>query len=353
MISVNMLSKADSVKGHGVLTAHDEQVSLVADCLSDNFQVYENLSFSCDINHFHTINIGYFLRLPFLKSSGITVGYVHFLPETVEKSLRLPFGIKELFYKYMIKFYNSMDYLVTVNPNFIDKLCSYGIKRDKITYIPNYVSKDRFFKLDRCDKNAIKERFGIEKDKFTVLSVGQLQKRKGVLEFIELAKSMPELSFVWAGGFSFGKMSDGYDDIKSAMENPPSNVKFIGLVDHSEMNLLYNMADVMFQPSFEELFPMTILEAMSCELPMLLRDLEEYKPILHGYYLKGNNTNEFRQQLKNLMQADFYDNACVISKTGSAFYSREKVAQMWKKFYLSAYNECLSSYKTKIHRKTI
>ena len=42
------------------------------------------------------------------------MGYVHFLPETVENSISLPRFAKNLFYKYMISFYKRMDYLVTV-----------------------------------------------------------------------------------------------------------------------------------------------------------------------------------------------------------------------------------------------
>ncbi|MEG0540718.1 MAG: glycosyltransferase family 4 protein [Angelakisella sp.] len=338
MIRINMLSKADTVKGHGVLTAHDEQVALVREELSDSFEVVENSRKSCDIYHFHTINLQYFLRLPLIRRSGITVGYVHFLPETLEKSLCLPRGIREQVYRYVIRFYKSMDYLVTVNPSFVDKLCAYGIPREKIAYIPNFVSPQRFYKIEGMDKNAVKAQYGIAPDRFTVLSVGQLQKRKGVLEFIELAKQMPQVEFVWAGGFSFGKMSDGYEDIRTAMETPPANVKFIGMVERSEMNALYNMADVMFQPSFEELFPMTILEAMSCGLPMVLRDLPEYRPILQGYYLKGSNTGEFKASIESLRQPRLHHTASLMSQKGSAFYSRDRIKELWRQYYCTVYS---------------
>lgn len=43
----------------------------------------------------------------------------------------------------------------------------------------------------------------IGKDKFVVLGVGQIQHRKGVLDFVEVAKEFPELQFVWAGGLLF------------------------------------------------------------------------------------------------------------------------------------------------------
>lgn len=43
-------------------------------------------------------------------------------------------------------FYKAADRLVVVNPIFIDELVQYGIEREKIYYIPNYVSKDKFYK---------------------------------------------------------------------------------------------------------------------------------------------------------------------------------------------------------------
>ena len=45
------------------------------------------------------------------------------------------------------------------------------------------------------------------------------------------------------------------------------------------MNYLYNACDMMMLPSYEELFPMTVLEAMQCEIPILVRDLELYDEI--------------------------------------------------------------------------
>ena len=39
------------------------------------------------------------------------------------------------------------------------------------------------------------------------------------MDFFALAKRMPDVEFIWAGGFSFGKISDGYEEIKKEMEH--------------------------------------------------------------------------------------------------------------------------------------
>lgn len=334
MKTINMLSKADQVQGQGVLSAHDEQVNLVKAKLSNHYQILENKLKLCDIMHYHTINFRYFLSLPFAKLKGTTVGYVHFLPETLENSITLPPIIKNIFYWYVVKFYKSMDKLVTVNPYFIKRLESYGVNPDKVTYIPNFVSEDQFYKIPSIEKKNLKKKYLIDSNKFTVLCVGQLQKRKGVFEFIEVAKQLPDIQFLWAGTFAFGKISDGYEEIKKIVGNPPSNVKFLGLVKREHMNELYNLADMMFLPSFEELFPMTILESMNCGTPILLRDLDIYEDILFDFYLRGNDNQTFVSIINQLKEdKNYYKNAASLSYKGHEFYSKEHVSTMWGQFY--------------------
>lgn len=344
MVSINIMSSADKIKGQGVLSAHDEQVELVKEI--KEFDIEENKIDICDITHFHTVNLEYYLWLPFLKRKSTTVAYVHFVPETLENSLHLFKPFKKIFYSYLIKFYNSMDRLVVVNPYFIDVLNDYGINKSKIKYIPNYVSSKKFFPYLREEKERVRKEYNISDDKFVVLSVGQLQKRKGVLEFINLARTMPDVEFLWAGGAVFGKMSEGYDEIKEVINGElPCNVHFLGLIDRDKMNDLYNVANVMFLPSYEELFPMCILEAMCVNIPVLTRDLDIYNGILFDYYLSGNNNDEFKTIINKLKDnKDFYEEMCQKSKEGNIFYSKESVMNMWHDFY----NDCIK-YKENIN----
>ncbi|MDS0526122.1 glycosyltransferase family 4 protein [Clostridium sp. SHJSY1] len=334
MISINMLSRADMVKGQGVLSAYNEQVNLVKEEFTDEFKVLENKLKLCEIMHFHTINPEFFFMIPFAKRKGKAVGYVHFLPETLEKSIHLPVILKKIFYKYVITFYKSMDYLVTVNPYFIDVLENYGVDRNKVTYIPNFVDSKSFYPLDCVEVSELRQKYKLDSSKFTVLCVGQLQKRKGIFDFIDIAKRMPEVQFIWAGNFAFGKISDGYEEIKKILDNVPENVCFLGLIDRNKMNEVYNMSDVMFLPSYEELFPMTVLESMNVGLPILLRDIDLYKNILFDFYLKGRENGEFIEIIKKLKtDKDFYNSACERSFEGHQFYSKEHVSRMWKEFY--------------------
>lgn len=353
MISINMLSSADKVKGQGVGSAYLEQVNLVKEGLKDEFDVKVNSLERCDIMHYHTIDLDHYLTVPIYKTNSVTVGYVHFLPETMDNSLELPPIAKKSFYQYMMSFYKSMDYLVTVNPCFIKKLERYNINPEKISYIPNFVSEKNFYSYTQNQKLETKKFWGIDTQKFVVLGVGQIQSRKGVNDFIKVAENLPDIQFIWAGGFSFGAISDGYKELKKIMDNPPNNVKFLGIIEREDMNGLYNIADVMFLPSYAELFPMTVLEAMNTKLPIILRDLDIYPNILFDFYLKGKNNFEFKNIIERLSRdKNFYNLYSNKSWKGHNFYSKENVLKMWDIFYNTIYYENkIKKVKIKMNRK--
>ncbi len=103
------------------------------------------------------------------------------------------------------------------------------------------------------------------------------------------------------------------------------------------MNAIYNLANVMILPSFEELFPMSILEAMCTHKPILLRDLEIYEDILFDFYRRAEDLDGFIKEIEHLAQDDhYYAQAVDDAKRGNEFYSRDHVLEMWQDFYEKA-----------------
>jgi len=336
-LRIRMLSSATSVSGQGVGSAYMEQVALVRE-QSDLFEVYEaGEKGKADIYHVHTVNPSYRLKM---DKKHVNVIYVHFIPSTLDGSLRMPKFAFNVFKKYVVSTYKKADEIVVVNPAFIPPLVELGCDKENITYIPNYVSKEKFHPLPKDQVDEIREHYGVKKDAFVVLGCGQVQTRKGVLDYIEVAKRNPNLTFVWAGGFSFGKMTDGYDELKKIMENPPENVKFIGIIDRDKMTDVFNMADVLFMPSFSELFPMSILEAANSAKPVLLRDLELYEGILFDWYIKEKDVDGFDAAIKKLASdPSFYKEASEKSGKIASFYSKEHVAALWREYYPRVYEK--------------
>ena len=337
-IRINMLSQATSVDGQGVGSAYIEQVALVKEC-DDLFEVEINSKKGdFDIYHMHTFNPQYVMRL---NKRHINVTYVHCLPSTFDGSLKMPRFMFWVFKKYVARAYKKADEAVVVNPVFIEPLVKLGLKRENITYIPNFVDHEKFCSLPIEERNALRDKYDISHDKFVVMGCGQVQTRKGVKDYIECAKRNPDKIFVWAGGFSFGSMTDGYKELKAIMDNPPENVKFIGIVPRSEMNGIFNMCDLLFMPSLDELFPMSILEAVNSRKPVLLRNLDLYKDILFedkDTYAKANDVDGFCKEIKRLASdKKYYEHYQDGSQFISDYYSKEHVKNLWREYYQRIY----------------
>lgn len=329
-----MISTGEDVKGQGVGAAYYEIVNLLKKYAKNEISLSFNKDTNCDINHVHTVHPNCFTRMALSKIPSCM--HVHFLPETIEGSIDLPPLIQDAYYKYVIKMYKLAQELIVVNPIFIDPLAAYGIDKDKITYIPNVANSDNYFPMEKDKCSSYYEKYKLDRHKFTVIGVGQVQTRKGVMDFVEIAKSMPDIQFIWAGGFSFGAITDGYEDLKIVYNNPPSNVKFLGIIDREDMNYLYNMADLLLMTSYNELFPMAIIEAVNSGLPILLRDLDLYKKIYFTDYLKASSNKGFIDIISNLKtQPELIVKAKDASKKIASDYSEETVSKLWIDYYYS------------------
>jgi len=186
----------------------------------------------------------------------------------------------------------------------------------------------------------LRKAYGIAEDAFVVIGVGQVQTRKGVFDFIEVAKKMPDVTFVWSGGFSFGRITDGYEELKKIVDNPPDNVKFLGIIPRDKMNDIYNIADVLFMPSYNELFPMAILEAVNLHKPLILRDLELYEDILFHNYMAGHDNHDFEKLIRACKEEpEVYQKGQQMSKAISDYYSKENVLKIWIDFYTRVHEE--------------
>ncbi|GAA1716940.1 glycosyltransferase family 4 protein [Brachybacterium phenoliresistens] len=342
-VSIHAFSKADSVQGQGVGSAYLEQVALITAELGDEFDVVDRARRAGHVNHFHSINPEFLARVPMIRRRGRTVGHVHFIPETVHDSITLPRPARAVFDAYMLRFYRSMDQLVTVNPWFIRKLAEdYGFDAERIAFIPNFVSEQDFRPLTdpegAAQVAALREELGLDPSRPVVLCAGQLQVRKGFFDFLDVARAMPDVQFLWAGGFSFGRITAGHSRIREAAEDLPANVRLLGMVPRERMNLHVNLADCFFLPSFEELFPMTILEAMAAHTPVVVRELVYYEGVLADYARRveaeSGQIAPFVEALEGVLApGPVREQARDAARRGAAAYDRASVARQWREFY--------------------
>ena len=335
MIRINMLGAADSVQGQGVGSAYTELMRLLEEYGRDDFSLYVNSKTGpCDLIHVHTVDPFSFLKMKFSRKPSVIS--VHMTPEMAGNSIRIPRFAMFVFQKYLKLVYKSADYVHVVNPDLRDKVLSYGYRKEQIRYIPNFVAKNRFYPVKEDERDKLRAKYHFDKNDFVVFADGQMRAGKGIRDFVEVARMLPECRFIWAGGFSFGPLADGYPDTKEMLKALPANVQFPGLLEREEINELLNACDLFFFPSYEELFPMSILEAASTHVPLLLRDLPEYRNILTGRYMTAESNEEFASAICRIRDnRDLYDKLVKDSESISKQYSEESVYEMWKHFYQS------------------
>ena len=93
-------------------------------------------------------------------------------------------------------------------------------------------------------------------------------------------------------------------------------------------------------PSYKELFPMAILEAINVGKPILLRDLELYKPILFDKYAKGKTVDDFSIEIRKLKNdKTYYDLQSDKSVFIANFYNKERLLNEWDNYYKRIYNK--------------
>lgn len=222
-----------------------------------------------DIVHYHTF--GPLAAMNRRRTRGVKLLTAHSTPRINMGNVTFAKAINKRYPKIFRRF----DHIITISPSCHEEVTRM-VPEMPATLIPNGVNRD-FFRKDPKKGEMFRERFGIDEDTQVVLTVAQLTPRKGLYDFISLSKKFPEKTFVWVGGFPYGAFSKNWMKIKAIKRHSRKNVIFPGYVD--EIIKAYSAADVFFMPSYAETFGLVILEALSCSLPVIARDIPEFRGI--------------------------------------------------------------------------
>lgn len=176
---------------------------------------------------------------------------------------------------------------------------SYGIKKP-IQAISNGVDTDLFYK-NTLVREEFRKKYGLKSSDKVVMSVGLYFERKGILDFVELAKTMPEYQFIW---FGFTPDIQIPAKVRKAVHTKLPNLTFAGYVPKEELMQAYSSCDLFFFPSYEETEGIVVLEALSTEIPVLLRDIPVYEDWLEDRkdVYKGRTQREFRELIRSVLE---------------------------------------------------
>ncbi len=204
-----------------------------------------------------------------------------------------------------IKFcYNLGDVIVTPTEYSRGLLEGYGIRKPVIA-VSNGIDTKKY-KPDRAQRRMFCAKYDIPEDKKLVISVGHYIERKGILEFVELARKLPEIQFMWFG----------YTDpkliplaVRNAIASAPENLIFPGYVEPAELLHAYQACDLFCFMSHEETEGIVVLEALACDTPTLVRNIPVYQGWLRDretVYM-AENTDEFADLAVKIMNNELPD----------------------------------------------
>ncbi|GMA43935.1 hypothetical protein GCM10025853_13920 [Tetragenococcus halophilus subsp. halophilus DSM 20339] len=161
-----------------------------------------------------------------------------------------------------------------------------------------------------------------------IISVGLYFRRKGIIDFVEVARRFPQYKFIWFGHISLYSIPK---DIRRIVQyDHPDNVIFPGYIKGDIIEGAYSNADLFFFPSYEETEGIVVLEALASLQNVLVRDIPVYDGWLKdrkNCYM-GNNNTEFSQLLEGIVEK-----SCLIFLKMVGKQHKQKVSRTSEKNY--------------------
>lgn len=275
-IRVNMVSESDiSVQGHGVHTAYDEMASALEkrdDVSLTRGRFDERLA--CDVIHFHTIGNRTWRKL--FQRGPKKVVSAHIVPASLIGSIILAQYWSFAATWYMRWYYNRADKVLAVS-GMVAKILhdELRVPKENIEVFYNTIDMSRYAP-SVAKRRAARSKLSLANDAFVVLGNGQVQPRKRLDVFVEMALALPDVTFIWVGGIPFKKLGAEYEHMSHLIDDAPKNLIITGVIPHDDVLDYYAAADVFCLPAEQENHPMCVLEAAGAGLPIILRDIPEY-----------------------------------------------------------------------------
>ena len=156
------------------------------------------------------------------------------------------------------------------------------------------------------DSNAIRQSLGIIDEKFVVGYVGRLVRAKGLLYLIKALAQVPNSALLIAGN---GPLRE---EMAMLAQNLGVDVKFAGVIPHTQVVGYMNAMDVMvlpslttpsYDPTFKEQFGHVLIEAMACKTPVIGSDSGEIPNVIGeaGLVFHEGDVDDLTEKLQLLM----------------------------------------------------
>lgn len=171
-----------------------------------------------------------------------------------------------------------------------------GIPEKKIKVI--YEACDtEFTKKSTGDTEKMKRKYGI--DGRYILAVGTREPRKNLKRVIEAYEMLGsnEMKLVIVGKFGWGEEM-------SNLKPQTSNLKLLDYVPHGDLPALYSGSECFVYPSLYEGFGLPILEAMSCETPVVTSNVSSMPEVAGraAVFVNPEDTEDIARGIEEALQ---------------------------------------------------
>ena len=287
----------DAIKRSGIGRAMSHQLKA---CEEAGVETTIDKDDSFDIAHINTYFGKSHRVLKKCKKKGIPViVHGHSTYEDFRNSFRL-WKLMEPTFDHQLKYmYSRADMIIAPTPYAANLIKGYGYCQNVIA-ISNGIAMSEYGR----DEEAVmrfREKYGLAKDEKFFMGVGFPFQRKGLHDFIEVARSFPDVKFFWFGGLQRILTST---KILKAIKHKPDNVIMAGYCSGALIKAAYHEASALFFPSYEETEGIVVLEALATKCPLVVRDIGVYDPWLEDgkNCHKCKNNAEFVTALRKLLE---------------------------------------------------
>lgn len=297
---------------------------------SANVEYTTNLKDDYDIIHINFYGPrSYHLAKKAHRKGKKVVYHAHSTEEDFRSGFIFCKQLAPLFKRWLIKCYSLGDVIVTPTPYSKRLLEGYGIKK-KIYAISNGIELD-LFKKDEAAGERFRKEYNYKKEDKVIIGIGLYITRKGIVDFVELAKRMPEYKFIW---FGYSPLAAATEDVRKAVNTKLDNLVFAGYVKQQVIKDAMNGCDVYLFPTYEETEGIPIIEACACKTTAIIRDIPIFEEMLEDgkNVYKAKTVDEFEKKIRGVITGN-------LQKVGERAYKVaeerdiKKVGEQLKKVY--------------------
>jgi glycosyltransferase involved in cell wall biosynthesis len=222
---------------------------------------------------------------------------------------------------------------------------SYNIHENNITVIYPGIDKKFKKKYSENEKILIKEKYNLP-NKY-ILFVGCIERKKNLVRLIESYAKLRNDTSISHKLILVGKNGWGHERVFSEIEkrNLTKEVKHLGYINDHDLPLIYSLADLFVFPSLYEGFGFPPLEAMACEVPVLVSNKGALPEITGGKCLQVDpyNIREIAEGMFILLTAkELREKSIQQGKNWVKQFTWENTAQKT----LMLYNKVIESNET-------